>query len=491
MPPLLIFMIKNYKNSSHTAVGYLVKINKIFILVNLFAFLLFFVFVPLNIYSAPDLGSTCSQISSSENSCQNLSSAECQAILQECANYYDNQSAEIAKDLTKTKQQKNTLQNQVSFLKKKITSLEYQINQGTLMVKDLNLKINDTEKSISSTTSNILDSQNQIATILKSVYEEDKKNSLIILLEGDLSNFFSNMAYLESLNQKVSSLLESTTDLKSYLEEQKIKIDDEKVKVQKTLQIQNLQKKENEQNKKQQESYLKITESQYQKQLKDKQEAEKNANAIKARIFDLIGVSKAPTFGEALEIAKYVSSVTGVRPAFLLAVITQESSLGKNVGQCYLTNFENGDGTNLQGITRKRVMSPKSISNFISLTEGLGMDPKKTPVSCWVPLYTSNGIPYGWGGAMGPAQFIASTWSSYTGKVSEIIDRIANPWNINDSFLASGLLLRDNGAKTSEFNAAAKYYCGGNYGRYECRAYANSVLKFTSQYEADIKAIGG
>jgi len=466
------------------------KKYKIFILVSLFAFSLVF-FNATNINSAEDLASTCRDISSSENSCQNFSSAECQAVLQKCADYYDNQSAEIAKDLTKTQQQKNTLQNQVSVLKKKVTSLEYQINQGTLMVKDLNLKINDTERSINSTTLDILDSQNQIASILRSVYEEDKKNSMIILLEGNLSNFFNNIVYLESLNSKVSILLESTTDLKSYLENQKIKIDDERGKVKKTIQIQSLQKQENEQNKKQQEGYLKLTETQYQKQLKDKKEAEKNAASIKARIFDLIGVSKAPTFGEALEIAKYVSSVTGVRPAFLLAVITQESSLGKNVGQCYLTNFENGDGTNLQGSARKRVMSPKSIPNFISLTEGLSMDSKKTPVSCWIPLYTSKGIPYGWGGAMGPAQFIASTWSSYTVKVSEIIDRTANPWNINDAFLASGLLLRDNGASSSEFNAAAKYYCGGNYGRYECRAYANSVLKYANQYEADIKAIGG
>ena len=466
------------------------KKYKIFILVSLFAFSLVF-FNATNINSAEDLASTCRDISSSENSCQNFSSAECQAVLQKCADYYDNQSAEIAKDLTKTQQQKNTLQNQVSVLKKKVTSLEYQINQGTLMVKDLNLKINDTERSINSTTLDILDSQNQIASILRSVYEEDKKNSMIILLEGNLSNFFNNIVYLESLNSKVSILLESTTDLKSYLENQKIKIDDERGKVKKTIQIQSLQKQENEQNKKQQEGYLKLTETQYQKQLKDKKEAEKNAASIKARIFDLIGVPKAPTFGEALEIAKYVSSVTGVRPAFLLAVITQESSLGKNVGQCYLTNFENGDGTNLQGSARKRVMSPKSIPNFISLTEGLSMDSKKTPVSCWIPLYTSKGIPYGWGGAMGPAQFIASTWSSYTVKVSEIIDRTANPWNINDAFLASGLLLRDNGASSSEFNAAAKYYCGGNYGRYECRAYANSVLKYANQYEADIKAIGG
>ena len=458
-------------------------INKILIL------LLFLLTLPI-IALAEDLSIMCEQVSNVETTCQDVSSAECRAILEKCVAYYDDQSAQITKDITKTQQQKNTLQSQVSSLKKKITNLEYQIKQGNLVVKDLGFQIKDTESSIDKTSLYIETSEDQISSILRLMYEEDQKPSFVILLEGNLSDFFSNVVYLESLNSKVAELLKSTKDLKFYLEGQKIKIDGEKSQLQKTIQIQGLQKKENEQNKKDQESYLKLTEAQYQQQLKDKQDTEKKAAVIKARIFDLIGVSKAPTFGEALEIAKYVSSITGVRSALLLAVLTQESSLGKNVGQCYVTDFTTGNGTNLQGAARQRVMSPKTIPSFIELTTSLGMDAKKTAVSCWIPLY-SGGVPYGWGGAMGPAQFIASTWNLYKDKVSSITGKTANPWNINNAFLASGLLLKDNGALTNESAAAAKYYCGGNYTRYECKSYANSVLKYASQYEADIKAIGG
>ncbi len=459
-------------------------------IIKLLVFSLIFAVLPA-LATAEDMEATCAQVSSSQNSCQALSTTECQALLQKCANYYDAESAAIAKDLSKTAAQKNTLQNQVSGLKKKITGLEYQINQGTLMVKDLTIKINDTQNSINKTSDSIGDSQQQIIAILRSMYEEDQKPSFMVLLDGNLSDFFSNVAYLESLNAKVSSLLESTTNLKAYLENQKIKIDNEKGQVQKTIKIQSIQKKENEQNKKQQESYLKLTEAQYQQQQKDKAEVDKNAASIKARIFDLIGVSKAPTFGEALEIAKYVSSVTGVRPALLLAILTQESNLGRNVGQCYITDYATGSGTNLQGtVAKQRVMSPKSTASFIELTESLGMQPNKTPVSCWIPLY-SGGAPYGWGGAMGPAQFIASTWNLYKGKVTDIVGTTANPWNIRHAFLASGLLLKDNGALSSESAAAAKYYCGGNYTRGECKAYANSVLRYANGYETDIKAIGG
>lgn len=453
----------------------------------LLAFCVFF--IP-GLTAAEDLEALCAQISSSTTSCQNLSTADCRATLEKCAAFYDAESATIAKDLTKTAVQKNTLKNAVSGLKKKITGLEAKISQGTLMAKDLNLRINDTQVSIKKTEIKIGDSQQQIINILQAVYQEDKKPAFVILLDGKLSDFFSQVAYLENLSVKVSDLLESTTNLKEYLESQKEKQETEKGQLQKTIQIQSLQKRENEQNKKQQESYLKLTEAQYQTQQKEKAAADKNASAIKARIFELIGVSDAPSFGEAVEIAKYVSSVTGVRPAFLLATLTQESSLGKNVGQCYVTDFTTGSGTSLKGAPKQRVMSPKSISSFLALTKSLGMEPSKTPVSCWIPLY-SGGAPYGWGGAMGPAQFISSTWVLYTDRVTAIKGSLANPWNIRDAFLAAGFLLKDNGVAKSESVAAAKYYCGGNYGRAECKSYANSVLRYAAQYETDIAAIGG
>lgn len=445
---------------------------------------------------AEDLSLVCGQLLESNNGCPNAGASECRALLEKCASYYDQQSVEISKDLTKTTQQKNTLQNQISSLKKKVASLEYQIKQGTLMVKDLNLQITDTEKSIEKTTSEIEGAQDQIVNILRAVYEQDRKSSLIILLEGSLSDFFSNLAYLESLNSKVSNLLESTTNLKSYLENQKSKMDTEKGQLQKTISVQNLQKQENEKNKKQQEGYLKLTEAQYQQQLKGKQDAEKKAAAVKSRIFELLGVSEAPNFGQAYETAKYVSGVTGVRPALILAVLTQESNLGKNVGQCYLKNTSTGEGIKIKtGAFSPKTMNPKKdVPLFLELIKeinegrGLARDSFATPVSC-VVYY--NGKPYGWGGAMGPAQFIPSTWVSlgYGRKVSEITGKAADPWDIKDAFLASGLLLRDNGAKTNEFSAVMKYYCGGVCTKYD-RFYGNSVISIANQYEADIKAIG-
>lgn len=423
---------------------------------------------------AIDLETTCVAITDSNTGCPNMSGADCKNLLQQCSDYYDQQSAKISEDLTKTTQQKNTLQTQVSSLKKKIQSLEYQINQSNVMVKGLNLQITDTQDSIDKSTADINDSQRRIVSILRSVDEEDQKSSFIILLEGSLSDFFDNIAYLESLNSKISDLLDSTKDLKAYLEEQKTKMDGEVDQLQKTIALQSLQKSENEKNKKQQESYLKLTEAQYQQQLKEKLETEQKSAKIKAMLFQMVGVSKVPTFGEALEVAKTAASMVDIRPAFLLAVISQESAIGRNVGQCVLVDTTTGSGKRIStGAAVIRVMKPtRDVPVFLQLTSALGKDPYDTPVSCWITAYY-RGSPTGWGGAMGPAQFIPSTWNIYAGRLKILLGQTADPWGVKDSFTAAGLYLSDLGASAQtsakESNAASRYYGGSS-------SYARSVM---------------
>jgi len=433
----------------------------------------FFCLTAGNVF-AEDLGVECAKISESTTGCPDSSAADCKAFLQKCADYYDQQSARLAKDITKTSAQKNTLQSAITKLKNKIQGLEADINQGKIMVKDLNIQISDTEVSINKTTKEIQDSQNQITNILRSVYEEDQKPAFIILLEGNLSDFFSDLAYLESLNSQVSDLLDNTKTLGTYLQGQQTKMSDSVDQLQKTIALQTLQKKQNEQNKKQQDQYLQLTETQYQLQLKTKKLAEEKSAKIKSMLFQMVGVSKVPTFGEALEVAKTAAKLVGIRPAFLLAIISQESAIGKNVGQCYLTDSGTGAGKKISsGKAIIRVMKPtRDVPPFIKIVTALGKDPYATPVSCWIPAYVG-GVPTGWGGAMGPAQFIASTWNLFADRLKVLLGKTADPWAIKDSFTASGLYLADLGASSQtaakESKAASKYYGGSS-------AYARSVM---------------
>ncbi len=448
--------------------------------------IIIFVVIILGLSTAPffgyseDLESICQQLTESTSGCPGMSSNDCKVLLEKCSDYYDELSGELEQDITKTTQQKNTLSNQIYSLKKKIQNLEYQINQSTVKVKGLNVQIEDTQESIYDTVDKIDDSRFQIKSILRSIYEEDKKPAIEILFEGSLSDFFSNLVYLESLNSKINDLLENTRSLQSYLQNQKVKMDGEVDQLQKTIVLQNLQKQENEQNRQQQQEYLNLTEAQYQQQLKEKSDLDSKAAKIRALLFSIVGVAdtEAPTFGEAIEIAKSAAGLAGVRPAFLLAIISQESAIGRNVGQCMLVDTSTGTGKRIStGATVIRVMKPtRDVQPFLQITETLGRDPYNTPVSCWITAYVS-GQPYGWGGAMGPAQFIPSTWKLFEGRLQSLLGRTPDPWGIKDSFTASALYLADLGATaqttSAEKNAASRYYGGSS-------AYANSVSTRTN-----------
>ena len=123
----------------------------------------------------------------------------------------------------------------------------------------------------------------------------------------------------------------------------------------------------------------------------------------------MVGVAKVPTFGEALDVAKSAAALVGIRPAFLLAIISQESAIGKNVGQCMLTDSTTGAGKKVStGAATIRVMKPgRDTTPFVQITTALGRDPYNTPVSCWIPAYV-RGAPTGWGGAMGKNFFCHS-----------------------------------------------------------------------------------
>jgi len=408
----------------------------------------FMLAVPAGFLFADAFGDQCDAIAESGVKCPDM------ATCQKCSDYYDQQSAKLAQDLTKTSAQKNTLQSAISKLKTKIQGLEADIKQGTIMVKDLDLQISDTQVSINKTTADIQDSQNQIETILRAVYEEDRKPAFVVLLEGDLSDFFSNLAYLDNLNTKICDLLNSTRNLKLYLQGQQIKMGENVDQLQKTIALQTLQKKQNEQNQQQQNQYLKLTEAQYQQQLKDKQAIEQKATKIKSMLFQVAGVTKAPTFGQAIEVAKAVSNIIPIRPALLLAVLSQESALGKNVGTCLLTNKTTGEGKRVSTgaympkVFNKNGYHPNDLAYFLQITSSVGRDPLNSMISC-------DGY-----GSMGPAQFLPATWKIFIDRLKDKLGHTADPWAVQDSFAASAMYLYDLQKKYGTEALAAQHYNG-------------------------------
>ncbi|TSD01976.1 MAG: Uncharacterized protein Athens071426_589 [Parcubacteria group bacterium Athens0714_26] len=167
----------------------------------------------------------------------------------------------------------------------------------------------------------------------------------------------------------------------------------------------------------------------------------------------------------------------------ILAVLTQESAInkiiGSNLGRCY---YDDAWPRNPEG----KVMRSREAVIFEQIMADLGMNPKTTPVSC--PI-SQDGL---YGGAMGPSQFMPSTWNIYKDRVLAITNTKASPFNNADAFIGTALYLKDAGAAgaalSKERIAAARYYAGGNYKRF-IWSYGDQVITKAQEYQKDIDII--
>lgn len=212
-------------------------------------------------------------------------------------------------------------------------------------------------------------------------------------------------------------------------------------------------------------------------------ERQKKAAQIRSALFALRDTAAIP-FGTAYAYALEVEARTEVRPALLLAILTQETNLGENVGQCLVKDFTTGDGVGKNtGTPFSGIMKPsRDVKPFLDIAERLGFDPREKPVSCPQPG--------GYGGAMGPSQFIPSTWIGYEKRLAKAISvATPDPWIPRDAFFATGLYLSDLGADSggysAEHTAAAKYYAGGAW-KTRGQGYATSVMKHAQNIQENM-----
>ncbi len=268
---------------------------------------------------------------------------------------------------------------------------------------------------------------------------------------------------------------------KNLTEQEKAALDAQKTKEADTRAAAQVQQKQIQADETQKQYLIAVNNSKektYNQVLADEQA---KAADIRAKLFHLAGGSAAIPFGTALQYAQSAGSYTGVEPAFLLAILTHESDLGANVGKCYLTDSSSGAGVNVDtGRAWPNLMkASRDVQPFLSITNSLGYNAFKTVVSC--PIASG-----GYGGAMGPAQFIASTWMLFTDRLNSALGHFPNPWAAQDAFMASALYLSDLGASgtsyTAEIRAACKYYgTGGS----SC-SYGRNVMALKTSIQSDI-----
>lgn len=390
-----------------------------------------------------------------ELECKKIGQEACNEIMKKCLALYEYKSTQYDNSVREYQGKAKTLNNEIGVIDSKIKSLNNQISKNSLMIKDLGVQVEKTKSSISETDLQIGALKGRMEDILQMIYVADQKSPIEIFLSGEtLMDAFDEYVALREFSLQNENLVGDSLKLKEYLESQKIKLGSQKDKLEDKISEQEVAKKQSSTLKDQKKVVLQETKGQEALYKTYKAEADAAAAKIRAQIFKLAGisgVSKAPDFGEAIELAKMVGAKVGIRPAFILGILAQETRIGKVLGGCYVKD-PSGSG----------VMRPTQVPSFIKICQDAGLDYTQMPVSCPAP---NIGCTYG--GAMGPAQFIPTTWDLFKNKVASFTGRAANPWNVEDAFYACGLFLQDAGANASgygEQKAAARYFGTGIYG---------------------------
>lgn len=400
----------------------------------------------------------------------------------------------LTDSITQTKQQGSTLKNDISVLAKKIEQSKLKIKSHNSTILRLNQNISEKNRTINVLNEKMDREKDSLAQIMRKTRYLEQYSLLDFGLQTQsLSTFFSDADSFSILNRAINQSFQDIRVTRADLEEVKTELLDAKDEETQKKLAQEAEKKKVETNQKQKNSLLTITKNQETEYKKVLATREKEAAQIRSRLFELRDTA-AISFGQAYDFALVASKSTGVRPALILAILMQESSLGINVGACNLRDNETGAGVSIKtGDIKQRVMNPtRDVPPFLSLLSKLGRDPQKTPISCWIVAY-SGGTPFGWGGAMGPSQFIPSTWKLFENRVNSVTgSSVADPWKPLHAITAMALYLSDLGAvsgnEVAERNAACKYYSGKSCSSSNSAAnYGNSVMKklYVTQLDID------
>jgi membrane-bound lytic murein transglycosylase B len=380
--------------------------------------------------------------------------------------------------------ERRSLERDLAILDAQIKKAQLGIKARSIEIQQLGVQIGDKQITVNELTARSEKQRQSLAQLVRKTNEIDNYSLVeIVLSDTTLSRFFEDLENFHSIKASLQDSLLLMAEIKNMTLEEKASLEDKQQQEIELRKLQEVEKREIELREAEKEKLLKETRGQeaaYQATLRQQQQT---AAQIRQMLFELRD-TQGIQFGQAVEFAKAAAQKTGVRPALILAILSQESDLGKNVGQCLVTNIETGDGKGKNTGTPfpGTMKAPRDTVPFARITAALGISWSTTVVSCPQPG--------GYGGAMGPTQFIPSTWEMYEARLKSALGVTAtNPWNASHAIMATGLYLQDVGAAggsyIAEHTAAARYYAGGAWAT-SGQNYANQVMQKAANFQKNI-----
>jgi len=401
--------------------------------------------------------------------------------------------------------QHQTLQTQIDAFDAEIKKTQLQIQAINLTITQLNGDIGVHDHTLTQLSAQLDAEKESLAQIMRQTQMLDDYSVVSVALSSqDVSGFFSDLDAFTSIKSSLAKSFDEIHSTSATTEAEKEALQTRLAEQEQLRTVAQLAKQAVQAQEAQKRELLAQTkglEANYQKLIASTQ---KSAAQIRAELFNLRDSAAIP-FGTALMYAQIAEKATGTRAAVTLGVLKQETNLGENLGT---------------GSWRVDMSPNRDQLVFPFIMQALGLDPDKMPVS--------RKPSYGWGGAMGPGQFIPSTWACYGGFVNVNTgtctppsgatgfwagpwqyvaskDRVrkllganvpSNPWDPKVAIMATAMLMADNGAgtqtKAAERLAALRYFAGWVGAKNPAYAfYGDGVMEFAAEFQQDIDQLAG
>ena len=393
-------------------------------------------------------------------------------------------------ELKSTQQKTRTLKREISIYNNKISKNELEIKETKLTIEEAEMEIGEIKKKIEEGEIKKEEHKESLRNLIKLLYIYEQDSVLEVLIAKDnFSDFLNGVDAIESVKDEV---FESIVNLKNQKEDLSLRneelIEQQEEKGQ-LIQIRAYQNESLSELKVQNDELLDVTKGE-EKQFQQLLAENKNIlPSLRAQLYDLQSLGQKIEIDDAFSAAERIGSMIGVRPAYLLGILKVESNLGKNTGSgnweddmygCYIRLSKIYSSRKAHYI--KRAETEKNA--FFSIINRLDLDPMSVRVS--------REPTYGCGGAMGPAQFIPSTWLAYESRVSNVTGHYPpNPWNLTDAMGAMAVKVSDipgviGGDYNSEYEAAGRYLGGRNWRSKGLFFYPNKVMLYAGLYEEEL-----
>ena len=375
--------------------------------------------------------------------------------------------------LSEKQKERTTLERDIAILDNEIAIAQQQIKHRDITISKIRDDIGDKQTTITELDKKVARSSASLQQILRRTREIDDTSLTELILSGSLTDLLRDLDDFQTIQRALDASFDEIAMYRSDLSARKQALEEQRGDEEQLRRIQVLQRQAIEAKEREKQQILTVTKGEEKTYQQLIAEREKQAAVIRTALFDLRD-SNAISFGVAYQYAKEASATTGVRPAVILGILREESNLGENVGT---------------GKWKVDMHPTRDQPIFAELMKELGLDPDAMPVS--------RKPSYGWGGAMGPAQFIPSTWVLYKDRIARISgENPPNPWTPRTAIFASALLMSDNGADKgtheAERLAALRYFAGWKNATKSAYAfYGDDVMAFADQYQKDIDILEG